>query len=92
MQKDGTVMKPKQLDGRVAVVTGASGGIGRAIAERFAEEGARVVVNYKSSEKKALAVVEKIKDQGGDAICPPTPGYTTQQRCATPNMLSPRRE
>jgi 3-oxoacyl-[acyl-carrier protein] reductase len=62
-------MQVKRLDGRVAVVTGSSRGIGRAIAESFAEEGARVVVNYRSSKKKALAVVEKIKDQGGDAIC-----------------------
>jgi 3-oxoacyl-[acyl-carrier protein] reductase len=63
------VIQVKRLDGRVAVVTGSSRGIGRAIAESFAEEGARVVVNYRSSKKKALAVVEKIKDQGGDAIC-----------------------
>jgi 3-oxoacyl-[acyl-carrier protein] reductase len=56
------------LDGRVAVITGASRGIGRAIALYFAEEGARVVVNYNSSEKEALATLDQIKAKGGESI------------------------
>jgi 3-oxoacyl-[acyl-carrier protein] reductase len=61
-------MLVKQLEGRVAIVTGASRGIGRAIAERFAQEGANTVVNYNTSKKEALAIVDKIKTQGREAI------------------------
>jgi 3-oxoacyl-[acyl-carrier protein] reductase len=57
------------LDGRVVVVTGASRGIGRAIAEVFTGEGAKVAINYNTSEKEALAVADKIGSQGGEAIC-----------------------
>ena len=52
----------------VAVVTGASRGIGRAIALRLAAGGARVVVNYHSSQAAADQVVEQIKAAGGQAI------------------------
>ena len=57
-----------KLAGRVAIVTGSSRGIGKAIAKLFAHEGARVVVNYSKSEKEALVVVDEIKREGGKAI------------------------
>ncbi len=53
---------------KVAVVTGSSRGIGRAIALRLAEGGAKVVVNYRGSEAAANEVVEAIKANGGEAI------------------------
>jgi 3-oxoacyl-[acyl-carrier protein] reductase len=56
------------LKGKTAVVTGASRGIGRAIALELAEHGANVVVNYSGSEAKAHEVVEAIKEMGGQAI------------------------
>ncbi len=56
------------LDGKVAIVTGASRGIGRAIAEDLAGNGAKVVINYNASADAANEVVEGIKSNGGEAI------------------------
>jgi 3-oxoacyl-[acyl-carrier protein] reductase len=55
------------LDGRVAIVTGASRGIGRAIALELAHRGASVIVNYNSSAEAAQEVVAQIQSQGGKA-------------------------
>jgi 3-oxoacyl-[acyl-carrier protein] reductase len=57
-----------KLTGKVAVVTGASKGIGAAIAKSFAAEGAAVVVNYSSSKDAADKVVKEITGKGGKAI------------------------
>jgi 3-oxoacyl-[acyl-carrier protein] reductase len=56
------------LTEKIAIVTGASAGIGRAIAERLSQEGATVVVNYGKSADKAKAVVAGIESKGGKAI------------------------
>jgi 3-oxoacyl-[acyl-carrier protein] reductase len=58
----------QKLTGKTAVVTGASKGIGAAIAEHLAAEGAAVVVNYASSKEGAERVVAKIKSAGGKAV------------------------
>lgn len=56
------------LTGKTAIITGASRGIGAEIAKRFAQAGAKVVVNYSGSQEKAEAVVASIKENGGEAI------------------------
>jgi len=57
-----------RLDGKVALITGSSRGIGRSIALVFAEEGADVIINYIRSEDKAREVVSKINSMGRKAI------------------------
>jgi 3-oxoacyl-[acyl-carrier protein] reductase len=61
-------MNTQTLNGKVAIVTGASKGIGAAIAKHLAEAGAAVVVNYASSKKGADAVVAEITGNGGRAV------------------------
>jgi rhamnulose-1-phosphate aldolase/alcohol dehydrogenase len=60
--------KPKALSGRIAMVTGSAGGIGKAIAKRFAEEGACVVLNDINEERLAGAKEEFIKKFGKDSV------------------------
>ena len=57
-----------ELEGKIAIVTGAGRGLGRAIAEDLAKNGATVVVNYYSSEAPAQEVVAGIKANGGQAM------------------------
>jgi len=61
-------MKNGKLNGKVAVVTGASKGIGGGIAKELAAEGASVVVNYASAKHDADRVVDEISKRGGKAI------------------------
>ena len=56
------------LNGKVAIVTGSSRGIGRAVAQRLATDGASVVVNYNRSADEARNVVADIKAKAGEAI------------------------
>jgi 3-oxoacyl-[acyl-carrier protein] reductase len=61
-------MKNQKLEGKVAIVTGASKGIGADIARQLAAEGASVVVNYASSKEGADKVVDEITKHGGQAV------------------------
>ena len=60
--------KPKALSGRIALVTGSAGGIGKAIAKKFAEEGACVILNDINEERLAGAKEEFIKKFGKDSV------------------------
>src|ERR1044071_4955333 len=65
---EGTKMKNGKLSAKVAVVTGASKGIGAGIAKALAAEGAAGVVNYASAKSDADKVVDEISKKGGTAI------------------------
>src|SRR5260370_6675429 len=61
-------LMPGRLDGKNALVTGASRGIGRAIALQLARDGARVALNYRSGEAEARAVADEIAALGGQSL------------------------
>ena len=60
--------KPKALSGRIALITGSAGGIGKAIAKKFAEEGACIVINDINEERLEGATADFIKSFGKDAV------------------------
>jgi len=68
------------VDGKVCLVTGASRGLGRAIALDLGAKGCKVIVNYAASEGPAQEVVEEIKKLGGDAIA-------IKANCADPTEI-----
>lgn len=58
----------EDLKGKVVVITGASSGLGRAMAIRFGSEGAKVVVNYFNNEEDGKKVAQEVQEAGGEAI------------------------
>ena len=77
---------------RTAIITGASRGIGAAVAERLSKDGFSVVVNYAGSEAEASALVNKITSAGGRAITAKADSQRTEhaarQSCCNPSGLS----
>ena len=73
----------KEATQKVAIVTGGSRGIGRAVAGRLAADGARVVVNYRSDRAAAEKLVVDIEDDGGQAVA-------VQAGVADPEQLTHR--
>ena len=61
-------MESKELDGKISLVTGASRGLGKAIAIKLAAMGSKIVVNYTANEEQANNVVKEIESKGGEAI------------------------
>lgn len=57
-----------KLEGKVAIITGGSGGIGQALCERLAKEGAKIVINYRSSADEAKETKEKVERIGSEAL------------------------
>lgn len=57
-----------KLENKVAIVTGGSGGIGQALCDRLAREGAKIVINYRSSEDEAEETKEKVERVGSEAL------------------------
>ncbi len=68
--------KPKPLSGKIALITGSAGGIGKAIAKKFAQEGACVVLNDINQERLDGAQAEFVKAFGKDAVATPTLNVT----------------
>ncbi|APB32819.1 short-chain dehydrogenase/reductase SDR [Gloeomargarita lithophora Alchichica-D10] len=68
----------RKLEGKVALVTGSSQGIGQGIAIRLAEEGAKVVINYRSNPQGAEATLEKVQAAGGQ--CHMAEGFCNIER------------
>jgi glucose 1-dehydrogenase len=62
------IIKTKKLQGQIAIVTGASSGIGAGVAKALAAEGATVIINYSSSPEKAEKVLADIKAKEGDGF------------------------
>ncbi|HYF70409.1 MAG TPA: SDR family oxidoreductase [Ohtaekwangia sp.] len=58
----------RKLEGQIAIITGASSGIGAGVAKAMAKAGATVVINYSSSEERAKKVLSEIQEEGGTGI------------------------
>ncbi len=71
--------KPKPLSGRIALITGSAGGIGKAVAKKFADEGACVVINDINQERLQSATEEFAKQYGRDTAAAVTLDVTNQQ-------------